>query len=345
MRKLKRDLNSIVTNGKFNFGNSNKPPQRINPLDADINPKIPTIKLYKYMRLKEWHAFQLGNDRFFIFIALMNLKKATCLLVNLFDKVENKKYFYDKKLPLSAIKLPDNLMYSQVVFDSKDFKISVFDRLKENRIKIELDLSAKNDLPDLKAEFIAITDNCDPIVSCIPFGKNRGVYAFKGNYPMTGYVYLDDNRFKFDSSSSFFIIDDQKGYYPYIMKWDWITASGYVNNKLIGFNFTTNQSTDINEFNENCIWINGKLHLLPPVKFVRDKNCNPEKWIIKDENGLVDLTFEIKVYNQVNENFIIIKSKYTAPFGIFNGFIKTESGEFVEIKDMFGMGEDYYVRC
>jgi hypothetical protein len=33
------------------------------------------------------------------------------------------------------------------------------------------------------------------------------------------------------------IIDDHKGYYPCVMKYDWITALGYAGNgRLVGFN-------------------------------------------------------------------------------------------------------------
>jgi hypothetical protein len=60
------------------------------------------------------------------------------------------------------------------------------------------------------------------------------------------------------------IIDDHKGYYPCVMKYDWITALGYAGNgRLVGFNLTDNQVQDHEKYNENCLWLDGKMYPRP----------------------------------------------------------------------------------
>lgn len=294
------------------------------------------------MRLKEWHAFQLGNDRFFIFVAIMNLKKAAFATVDIYDKKNKKQYRYEKKLSPWNLKFPSNLIDSKVSYKSNSFNIHVNNKLIHNKIRVSFHITSNKTLPKISGIFTALADSTEPIVACIPFTQSRGMYAHKGIYPMEGILCLGSEEIQFSKKSSFFIIDDQKGYYPYIMKWDWCTASGYNEKKqLIGFNLTRNQSIDQDNYNENCLWINGKLHLLPSVTFTKHKNL----WIIKDKQDTVNLAFSIKLNNNINTNALILESHYKGPYGTFNGYIKDSSGNKVQITNIFGMGEDFYVRC
>jgi hypothetical protein len=342
MRKIIHGVETLVKDGVFNFGTYDKSFNKLNILETNV---FYNIKPIKYMRLKEWHAFQIGNDRYFIFIALMDIKKAAFLEVNIYDKKKYKKYLYKKNIAPWKIRLPYNLLDSTVSYNSYDFKISVNNQLNENKISINFNIKGKNNLPNVKGEFIGLAGKAEPIVSCIPFGENRGMYSYKGNFPMKGLLYIDNEAIEFSYKTSFFTADDQKGYYPYIMAWDWVTASGYNNNRLIGFNLTRNQSIDQEEYNENCMWINGKLHLLPAVKFTRVISNNNITWIIRDEKGIVNLKFLVEEENREYKNYLVIKSRYSGPFGVFNGYIMESEGKMIKIDNMFGMGEEFYLRC
>jgi hypothetical protein len=162
--------------------------------------------------------------------------------------------------------------------------------------------------------------------------------------PMQGVLCLGDRKIDFSQQNSFAIVDDHKGYYPFVLIYDWVTGAGYnAKKELIGFNLTDNQVVDKERYNENCIWINNALHLLPPIKITRPKGVTQE-WTIKDVYGMVDLVFMPVIDNIININLLFVKTDYHGPFGYFNGVIKTSSGTVVPIKNIFGMGEKKYLK-
>ena len=61
---------------------------------------------------------------------------------------------------------------------------------------------------------------------------------------------------------------------------------------------------------------------------------------MRDREGMVDLRFELEVDGAVDINALIIRSRYRGPFGYFSGRIND-----IEIERMFGMGEEFYLRC
>ena len=161
---------------------------------------------------------------------------------------------------------------------------------------------------------------------------------------MQGSMSLGNEKTVFVRGKSFAIIDDHKGFYPYVMRYDWVTAAAYDEEKrLIGFNLTDNQSVDLAKYNENCLWIDGKLNLLPPVKFKRPYGAMGD-WVIRDEYDMIDLTFKPVSMGEINMNLLFLKVKYRGPFGYCNGSIKDASGRKLDINGYFGMGEEKYMR-
>jgi hypothetical protein len=218
-------------------------------------------------------------------------------------------------------------------------------KLAQGRFYIHVSINAQKDLPDIEADFEMFHDEglAEPIVVSIPFGVNRGVYSHKCLMPMQGSMTIGGEEVGFTRQESFAIIDDHKGYYPYVMKYDWVTAAGHDQGKLTGFNLTDNQSIDPEKYNENCLWYDGKLQLLPPVRFERPAGVESD-WLIRDKYGRVDLSFKPATMSKIDMNLLLIKVKYFGPFGYVSGFIKDMNGSKVIIDRYFGMGEQKYVR-
>ena len=344
-REILEHSGELVTEGKFNFGTFNKPFKVINPLEAKKPLKIPLPKPLKYLRLKEWEAFQIGNKEFFILLALYNTKTASLAYLTVYDLKENKRYLYEKKLPMWKIKLPSSLGNTEACYLSKTFTVKIHNHLDMNRIIIDLNIKDFKELPNITAHFEGIHDNSvDPLVICQPFGENRALYSHKCLMPTKGTLSFGSKNIQFTKNNSYMIIDDHKGYYPYVMKYDWVTGIGYNSaGHLIGFNLTHNQVLNHEKYNENCIWINGKLHVLPPVNFIRPKGIN-SPWLIKDEYGMVDISFTPTADCPTKINLLLIKADYHGPNGYFNGYIKDSNMNIIKVDNFFGMGEKKYIR-
>lgn len=331
-----------IIDGEFQFGTTSPPFDEVNLLEA-INSlgKFSPMWLKKF-KLKEWQAFQVGNERFFILIAIYNAKFTGVAQFLIYDKQTKKQYFYKKQPSPKKLITPNKLKSSTANYISSNFEIKV--NYRENG-EIEIKASSNNfkNLPDFKANFSANINERSAQVVTIPFAQNRGMYSQKSALSCEGNLKIGNESYQFKNEDSFLILDDHKGYYLNPMVYDWCTGAKNSAGSFIAFNLTDNQSINPERYNENCIWINENLHFLPPVKFTRLEGVY-KTWQIKDNLGMVDIEFTPTIKNEFLLNLLIIKSDYYGPFGDFKGFIEPKNSEKIIIDGYFGMGEQKFIR-
>ena len=123
--------------------------------------------------------------------------------------------------------------------------------------------------------------------------------------------------------------------------------AGYEIGKDIFFalNLTENQTVEPEDYNENLIWFEDKVSILPPARFTKDKPTiefdGHAKWHIQDEHDMVNLDFEIfNVFDMVTHALPVIDIQYFIVFGEFNGYVRDEEGNKYEFNHVPAMGED-----
>ncbi len=345
-REINSNPSSLVENGKLQFGCYNKPMPKVNFLEAEKPYKLPLPRFLKSLQLREWQAFQLGNKDYFMLVAIYDAKKLSLVQFIFYDIAQNKKLKYEKKVPSWKLHVPNGLDGTEASYESKDFSLKARHDINAGKLELEVDIKGFGKLPDVRGRFRGhhFVDRYEPMVVCLPFSEKRAMYSHKCLMPMQGDLQIAKVQRAFPKESSYLIIDDHKGYYPFPTRYDWVTAAGYNNTKqLLGFNLTDNQVLDKERYNENALWLDGKLNPLPPIKIQRPKGVEKD-WLIKDEYGMVDLVFHPKVNTSVDVNLGLFKSKYRGPYGHFEGYLKTQDGEKVVIENLLGMGEDFYLR-
>ena len=347
LRPLLANPGQLVSEGRFNFGTYKEPFKNVNPLDAEIGRLIRYPRVLKNLRLKEWQHFALVNRDYYISLALFDAKTLALVQVCLYDRQSGSIKFYEKKVFSRQVVLPQTLWDDHATCDVKGFKLKIHNNLKAGVHKISFDIEATKDLPALKGSFTCLEDMAvsEPIVVCLPLKEQRAMYSHKYVCPIEGSLLISDDRIMFDSEGSYGLIDIHKGYYPYVMKWHWATAGGFDSDRgIVGLNLTDNQVKNQDAYNENCLWIEGRIHLLPPVRFHFNRENLYEPWNIHDQQGMVALTFTPEVIRTVDINALIVKTKYRGPFGSFSGTLQTSGGDLLEVKEFFGMCEDFYLR-
>lgn len=336
---------ALVSGGRISFGTFDAPLRRVNPLDARRIYGVPLPRFLTALRLKEWQAFQLGNDECFMLAVIYNQKVGCLIQFIVHDRRENRTLKYERQVPSWRAAVPSSLYETDAHYRSRDFTVEFENHLERGIIGIAVSASLKG-LPPLTGRFTAHHDAAAaaPMVVSLPLGPNRGMYSHKCLMPMTGEVAFGDRRIVFARESSFAIMDDHKGHYPYVLKYDWVTGAGFDGRgRRVGFNLTANQVLDPERYNENCLWIGNRLHLLPPVRFSRPEGPYGE-WIIRDAHGLVDLRFRPVTRNELMVNYLAIRTVYYGPFGTFTGTVASVTGERVAADTLFGMGEQKYLR-
>jgi hypothetical protein len=348
MRAVVDTPGALVEDGRVKFGTFSEPIRDVNLLDAQPW-RIPAPRAVRAARLKEWQAFQFSNGRYFVAVALFDAKVLALAQIKIYDRQTRSKVEFERQLPTWALSPPKGLLDSRfewVDWCGSGAAIRFENRLNVGSVTLNIDVPAGFDNPAIRGRVTARVDGSEPQVVSIPFGANRGMYSHKACLAMQGELFVGDQRIGFEPASSFLFIDDHKGYYPYVMRWDWLVGGGVdEGGRGIGFNLTRNASIDPERFNENCLWLAGERHLLPPVTFQRSTAGGIEVWRVRDARGQVEVDFQVELDSTVRINAFVVESRYRGPFGRVRGSVLGPRGERVVLDDMIAMGEDFYLRC
>ena len=347
MRAILATPHSLVGDGRFALGTYKAPFERVNPLDARLGRFWPWPRWLKNWRLKEWEHFALVNDDYYLSVALFDAKILGLAQVCVYSRTDGAIHFYERKTPPWKIRLPPNILCSRAKYESRGFSLGFENALDEGYIGIEIEIAASEGLPPISGSFRCLEPlgTSEPIVVCLPLPNGGALYSHKYTCPVEGSMRLGPTSVDFPAQRSYGLIDIHQGYYPVVMKWHWATAGGRTpEGRLIGFNLTDNQVEDQDAYNENCVWQDGRLFLLPPVSFHFDHRDHRKPWAIRDRDGRVELAFVPEVVRTVDLDACLLVSRYRAPFGVFSGRLRTADGQEIEVADYFGMCEDFYIR-
>lgn len=330
-------VDQAVVQGRCSMGTFNRGLKRVNLLEARRPLGFPVPGFIKNRRLKEWEAFQIANEEWFICLAVYDTKIAGVGFVFLYNKKRERLYSYQGQAFRRRIQVPAGLRGTVCRFSTPKLQIEIENRLEENRFSITFSAAADEGLPACRGHFTA-EHVTEPLVILQPFAENRPLYSHKALMPGEGTLVMGDTEFPFRRGATGLILDDHKGYYPRRLRYDWVTAIGFRNGSPLGFNLTENQIRDPEENNENCLWWEGRTYLLPPVHFSRPEGRRGP-WLINDDYGLVNLTFHPVTAAVIRNNFGLIATDYYGPNGGFQGHIRGASGEPVTFDGFIGMGE------
>ena len=332
---------SLVTDGRYNIGTYDAAIDEINPLDAGPAARFPrAARVNRNLRLKEWEAFQLGDDDWFVLGAVYNAKSVGLIQVLAVHKESATITRWETKMPAPALNVARGLLGSVSRGRVGEFRVEFGNHLDQGRLTVDAHHPGKEDLPSMG---LHVTGHCGPedaanLVIVHPFGPERALYSHKVMMPMDGSLVIGGDQVGFDDGRGYLILDDHHGDYPRPMKYDWVTGVHRTADGVVeGFNLTDNQCLDPAQNNENAIWIGNRLHRLPPVHVERPHGpWGP--WYIRDAAGAVDVTFTPTVQSTQHVGPRKALAEYYAPYGWYEGTIHAEHAT-LKVDGMFGVGE------
>jgi hypothetical protein len=110
-----------------------------------------------------------------------------------------------------------------------------------------------------------------------------------------------------------------------------------------GFSMAENQARETNKDNANALWLGGELTPLPPVK-ITPGNGEDGDYVIQDVEGMVDLSFKVKVPVSASFDLVATRSEYSTPLGMFSGMLLDKDGVQIPVKNLPGTIEKLYLR-
>jgi len=307
---------------------------------------FPIPRWMRDYRIKERQSFSAHNDSYLLEALFCDMKIYQMAQITLYDKENEQKFIYREIKPAAGWKLPNSLSNSSLDSHSMGFFFRIHSWLDADTVKLDINIDAAKKRSSLA---VHLTYNiskqaASPMAVSLGFSKRRTMYAYKTLAPLWGEMVFDGKHIdlKQDSWSGFFC--DYKGYYPYRTQTITCKAAGFDDDKKrFGFNIAENQTREKNKNNENALWLNGKLTPLPPV-IITMPYGHENKWVIQDIEGMVDLTFTPKYLNRNGIKLILTKADFISHLGYYNGEITDSEGMKIPIKNLFGIGENIYLR-
>jgi hypothetical protein len=353
---------SVVVGGEYRFGTYDGPIERINPLDVVTTPGVRgrVERAARNARLKEWEAFQLGDDDWFVLGAVYDTKSISLLQVLVVDKHAATIRRYEQKVPSPMVHVARGLHGTESYGHVGRFSVQLTNLMRDSIIAVDAShpghgaaAAAPRALEPLELHGVAACgpDEAGHLVIVHPFddgtsgSPQRALYSHKTMMPFAGTMRLGGEVTAFSPERSFMILDDHHGDYPSPMQYDWVTAVRRdAEGRIEGFNLTDNQVQDPDRYNENAVWLGTDVFRLPAVHVERP-NGPMGRWFVRDADGSgsVDVRFTPTVRSEMHVGPRRSLAEYHAPYGWFEGRIHTDQVG-LDVDAMFGVGEQKFIR-
>ena len=341
---------ALVVDGAYVIGTYDGPIERINPLDVVGAGGAGRLRrTARNLRLKEWEAFQLGNDDWFVLGAVYDTKSIALLQVLGVHKASGRIHRWETKVPSTSLSVARGLSGTRSHGRRGDFAISVGNEMASGRLSVDASHpgrpSGSRPLPALELHGVG---DCSPgtvghLVICHPFSDDRALYSHKVMMPFAGSMRIGLDVVELSAQRSFMILDDHHGDYPSPMQYDWVTGVRRNDAGLVeGFNLTHNQIRDPHVHNENAVWRGNEVFRLPPVHVERPKGPMGT-WFVRDDTGAVDVRFTPTVRSEMHVGPRRSLAEYHVPYGWFEGRIHTTEVD-LSVDGIFGVGEQKFIR-
>ena len=338
----------LVEDGKCVFGTFDKEFETMeflkikNPTEAPdfLNP----------VRLTLWEATEVHLKEGYMLTAVCNMGLFGVALTLFYDQRMRKLYRWSETLLAHEAVISPNLINGSVTkAERKKLRIHYINNFQDGKAQVDGFFEGKAGTIDYNFHLNRISK---PSVVSIPFAeineRHRPLYTQKDFFKAEGYVTVNGKTYETTDISTA-IIDDHRGYYPREMHYDWATFMGYLESDgkqiAIALNLTQNQSIDQADYNENLIWFDNEVSLLPPITFTKDTPTidfdGHARWHIQDEHDMVNIDFDLyQVFDMVTHTKPVINIEYFIVFGEFNGYVRDENGKKYIFDHTPAMGED-----
>ncbi|MCC6156674.1 MAG: DUF2804 domain-containing protein [Deltaproteobacteria bacterium] len=295
------------------------------------------------LRLKEWDYYGVTTDDFFFSAAVSHAGYAGVIFAYLIDFREGVQYEDTLVTPLGAgCALPRTARAGDVVFSRGGVKMEFAREPNRRTLRVGWPSFAKG--RGLAAEWsIDCADDDDSIVMATPIAPRHFYYNEKiPAMPARGYAVLGGRRYASDAGLA--TLDWGRGAWPYRTYWNWASASGRLGDgRRFGLNLGEGFG-DLSKATENCFFLDGRMTKLASVPFDYTSGDFMKPWRFRDDAGRFELTMT-PIFDRVTiTNLVILSSGVHQVFGRYEGFVVTDAGERVAIRDVIGWAEEHHAR-
>jgi hypothetical protein len=355
-RRLSLD-SPVDDQGNVQFGVHTKPFRHINLDQARLRwLGRPRGRQWAEFRLKEWQHYGLILPEMMVGFAVVDAKflaTSWCHVVERTYDVSDHgagsfgdHFEHARQGPFLKRNISRELWDDSTFLQASGYEIRVQNHLDRGEHRIYLDIEAGKAGPAVRGDLRCIHDLevITPLVAVLPVGENRALYTHKVALPIEGTLEVGDRSLSLDPDVCVALLDIHKAHYPHHTWWNWATFAGRDGQgRWVALNLTRNMIRADERWNENALWVDGRLIRLPAARFDFDKRRVLEPWRLHTTDAAVDLTFRPAGQRSQRLNLGILKSSFNQPYGVFSGTVRCGE-ETLAIEDMVGVCEDHDAR-
>jgi hypothetical protein len=187
-------------------------------------------------------------------------------------------------------------------------------------------------------------ESANPLRICTRAGYRGWVYTQKTSpVRLKGSITIGSRQHDLSSPAYWALSDWTCGFMRRETCWNWAaTASSLGDGRSLGMNL----SCGVNEtsFTENAFWVNGALTKVDTVDFRFDGKNLMAPWRVRSGDKKVDLVFHPEAHRGEKVNALLIASRFTQLYGVFEGTLQTDDGEVIRLDRCPGFAEDHFAR-
>ena len=299
------------------------------------------------LRIKEWDYYLITSGEYALALTIADNSYMGLASVSFLDfRVPEEKTVSPMRFfTLGKTGLPSSSERGNVSTRGRGYALS-FEKDGDRRI-LTLHMNKFKDKKPIDGRVVLTEPPSESMVIATPFDK-PGHFYFNQKIncmPAEGEVTVADERFAFEPSSAFGVLDWGRGVWTYKNTWYWGSASGLADGVPFGFNIGYGFG-NTSAASENMIFYDHKAHKLSQVTFNIPMKDGVEDylspWTFSSDDGRFEMTFMPIIDRASDSNVLLIRSNQHQVFGRFTGCAVLDDGKRIEIRDFLGFAEKVY---
>jgi len=285
------------------------------------------------------------SERYYVGFVVMDAKFMGVSFVYVYDRRERRLIEHKTDSITRPLAVSRDLYDGVTHYTTKGYRLSIENSLRHKHHDVTIDIAARKGLPAITGRLRIHEDQQTqtPLVLVTRIDGGGPMYTHKNITPVEGSLRVGTTSISFDAVRDLAMLDVQKTAYPYRSFWKWVSIAGRdILGTLIGVNLCVNDRKDDEELNENCVWIDGRIHPLGSVRLEYERYM--DEWRITTSCGTLDLRFVPETERCDRINALAILSDFHQVLGHYHGTISLPDEVDHSLEGMFGIAEHHVMR-
>lgn len=291
-----------------------------------------------WYRIKAWDEYYIGNEDYFVVIALSEVSFRSIHAITLYDikqrQVTQKHWFYWG--PKSFKQHSTSPFKGDVRIVEKNYQIEVTHKDDLRVIDVRFDKFRGKE--NLVGRLMLTNTPEASLVTVLPFEqKHEFKYQCTMNsFRVEGSLSLGHDVIRFQPQNTFATFDWVRGAWKHKHRGMWGSISGVVNHHTIGLILHSIGEATVQPNNSMVIY-RGTGHMFSHVECVKNEtSAVANTWIISSQDSCLCLEFSPIFDSELHLSRLNTDAKQNYVFGTFNGIVQFKDNEKIIITQLFG---------